>query len=72
MKNIAIVHRIKTNIIAQNGNINIGSTVQNSHTSNFKIAGASLAFGDFSNVIEIENQTKAIDINTGQTGGEAE
>ena len=45
MKNISIVHNMKTNIIAQNGNINIGSSVQNSHTSNLKVAGASFSFG---------------------------
>ncbi|WP_059171703.1 spore germination protein [Bacillus sp. FJAT-27445] len=72
MKNITIVHRIKTNIIAQNGNINIGSTLQNSHTSNFKMAGASFAFGDFSKVIECNNQTKVIEVNKGQTGSETE
>lgn len=62
MRNISIVHNMKTNIIAQNGNLNIGSTVQNSHTSNLKIAGASFSFGDNSCVNEVQKQMKVIGI----------
>lgn len=62
MKNICIVHNMKTNIITQNGNINIGSTVQNSHTSNLKVAGASFSFGDHSCVNEVQKQMKVLDI----------
>lgn len=62
MKNISIVHNMKTNIITQNGNINIGSSVQNSHTSNLKVAGASFSFGDHSCVNEVQKQMKVLDI----------
>ncbi|RHW40340.1 hypothetical protein D1B31_12370 [Neobacillus notoginsengisoli] len=63
MRNVAIVYRMKTNIITQNGNINIGSTVQNSHTANVKVAGACFAFGDSSNVIEYQNKVNVADVN---------
>lgn len=62
MKNINIIHHMKTNIIAQNGNINIGVSVQNSHTSNLKLAGAAFSFGDHSCVNEIQKQMKVLDI----------
>lgn len=62
MKNISIVHKIKTNIITQNGNINIGSTVHNSHTSNLKVAGAAFSFGDHSCVNEVQKQVKMIEL----------
>jgi hypothetical protein len=62
MRNISIVHSMKTNIITQNGNINFGSTVQNSHTSNLKVAGAAFSFGDHSCVNEVQKQMKVIGI----------
>ena len=62
MKNISIVHNMKTNIITQNGNINLGSTVQNSHTSNLKVAGASFSFGDHSCVNEVQKQMKVLNV----------
>ncbi len=62
MKNINIVHHMKTNIITQNGNINIGATVQNSHTSNLKLAGAAFSFGDHSCVNEVQKQMKVLDV----------
>lgn len=61
LKNFSIVHNMKTNILTQNGNINFGSTVQNSHTANLKIAGACFSFGDGSCVNEIHKQMKVIE-----------
>ena len=68
MKKINIVHHMKTNIITQNGNINIGATVQNSHTSNLKLAGAAFSFGDYSCVNEIQKQMKVLDVTKEQVG----
>lgn len=42
------VVNIKINGNTQNGNIDIGSTVHNSHTSNTKLFGANFSQGDFS------------------------
>ncbi|MCK6255681.1 spore germination protein [Fictibacillus sp. WQ 8-8] len=42
------IGKIITNGVTQNGNIDIGSTVQNSHTANTKSVGAVVAFGDCS------------------------
>lgn len=42
------IFNIKTNAINNNGNIDIGPTIHNSHTSNFKLIGANIAFGDLS------------------------
>ncbi|RFU65414.1 spore germination protein [Peribacillus glennii] len=42
------IFNIKTNSITSNANIDIGPTIQNSHTSNFKQIGANFGFGDFS------------------------
>lgn len=39
---------LKINSINQNGNFDIGHTLQNSHTSNFKVLGLNAAMGDFS------------------------
>jgi hypothetical protein len=39
---------IKVNGNTQNGNIDIGPTVHNSHTSNAKLVGANFSQGDFS------------------------
>lgn len=50
-------------MIAQNGNINVGSTVQNSHTANVKVAGACFAFGDGSKVVEYQNEVNVVDVN---------
>ncbi|OCA87996.1 hypothetical protein A8F94_09210 [Bacillus sp. FJAT-27225] len=66
MKNNIIVHRMKTNIISTNGNINLGSTLQNSHTSNIKATGASWSFGDQSNVYELNEHNKSIDVSKSQ------
>lgn len=62
MDNIQIVHHMDTGIICENGNINIGSTVQNSHTANKKVAGAAFTFGDCSNIFQLHNQTIVDDI----------
>lgn len=62
MKKVNIIHHMKTNIIAQNGNVNVGSTVQNSHTSNLKLAGVAFSFGDHSCVNEVHKQMKVLDI----------
>ncbi|WP_342429361.1 spore germination protein [Neobacillus sp. FSL H8-0543] len=39
---------IKVNGANQNGNIDIGPTVHNSHTANSKFVGANISLGDFS------------------------
>lgn len=39
---------MKTNGVTQNGNIDIGATVHNSHTANTKLVGANFALGDLS------------------------
>ncbi|OZI12234.1 hypothetical protein CEW92_07075 [Bacillaceae bacterium SAS-127] len=39
---------MKTNGVTQNGNIDIGGTVHNSHTANSKFVGANISLGDFS------------------------
>ncbi|MED4531825.1 spore germination protein [Metabacillus fastidiosus] len=62
MKNISIVHNMKTNIICQNGNINIGSAVQNSHTSNLKVVGTAFSFGDCSSANEAEKEINIVEI----------
>jgi len=38
---------MKTNGVTMNGNIDIGPTVQNSHTANTKSMGANFNIGDF-------------------------
>lgn len=46
---------MKTNGVSQNGNIDIGAALQNSHTSNNKLVGVNFSVGDlspaFSNMI---------------------
>lgn len=42
------IFNIKTNAINNNGNIDFGPIVQNSHTSNTKLVGTNAAFGDLS------------------------
>ncbi|AEB22888.1 spore germination protein [Bacillus sp. L381] len=42
------VVNIKVNGATQNGNVDIGQTVQNSHTANSKLVGANFSLGDFS------------------------
>jgi Spore germination protein gerPA/gerPF len=61
LKNISIIHQMKTNIIAQNGNINFGASVQNSHTSNLKVVGAAFSFGDHSCANEAQKQLEVIE-----------
>ncbi|GIO26963.1 spore germination protein [Ornithinibacillus bavariensis] len=39
---------IKVNGMTQNGNLDIGPTVHNSHTSNTKMFGANFSLGDLS------------------------
>lgn len=63
MNNIQNVHHMDTGIITENGNINFGSTVQNSHTSNLKAAGAAFTFGDGSFIFQHQNKTKVVGIN---------
>ena len=48
MSNKIKIYNLHVNGIAQNANINLGSTVQNSHTSNIKLFGANFSMGDFS------------------------
>ncbi|RST72025.1 hypothetical protein D4T97_017340 [Siminovitchia acidinfaciens] len=68
MKSIKAVQQMKTKIITHNGSINVGSSLHNNHTSNIKMAGATIAFGDFSNILEIQKQTATIVINKGKSG----
>ncbi|ONK22730.1 spore germination protein [Siminovitchia sp. FSL H7-0308] len=65
---VKTIHNMKTNIIAQNGNINFGATVQSSHTANTKIAGVCFSFGDCSHVIDLNKQTTAIGVSRGKNG----
>ncbi|WP_100330667.1 spore germination protein [Bacillus xiapuensis] len=39
---------MKTNGVTQNGNIDIGATVHNSHTANTKFVGGNISLGDCS------------------------
>lgn len=47
------INIIKTNGITQNGNIDIGGTIQNSHTANGKFIGVSFSQGDLSPTAEL-------------------
>lgn len=49
------INIMKTNGITQNGNIDIGGTVHNSHTSNDKFIGVNFSVGDLSPTIELAN-----------------
>ncbi|MEH7110305.1 spore germination protein [Bacillus sp. JJ1764] len=42
------IFNIKTNAINNNGSIDLGPIVHNSHTSNQKLIGTNIAFGDLS------------------------
>ncbi|MDQ0243109.1 hypothetical protein J2S09_000645 [Bacillus fengqiuensis] len=42
------IFNIITNGVTQNGNIDIGPTIHNSHTANSKFFGANFSLGDFS------------------------
>ncbi|MFS0864277.1 spore germination protein [Fredinandcohnia sp. 179-A 10B2 NHS] len=42
------IFNVKVNGANQNGNIDIGPTVHNSHTANSKFIGANISLGDFS------------------------
>jgi hypothetical protein len=42
------IFNIMTNGVTQNGNIDVGSTIHNSHTANSKFFGANFSLGDFS------------------------
>jgi hypothetical protein len=42
------IFNVKTNGITQNGNLDIGATIHNSHTANSKFIGANFSLGDFS------------------------
>ena len=44
------IFHLQVNGITKNGNVNVGSTVQNSHTANTKLYGAVFSQGDFSPV----------------------
>lgn len=48
MPNQINIFNIKVNGANQNGNIDIGPTVHNSHTANSKFIGANFSLGDFS------------------------
>ena len=45
----------KINGAAQNGNVDIGPTVHNSHTANSKFIGANFSLGDFSPASSLMN-----------------
>ena len=42
------VFNVKTNGVTHNANLDIGATVQNSHTANSKFVGANFSLGDLS------------------------
>ncbi|MGG3892241.1 spore germination protein [Metabacillus fastidiosus] len=42
------IFNVKTNGITQNGNLDIGATIHNSHTANSKYIGATFSLGDLS------------------------
>ncbi|MCA1038290.1 spore germination protein [Bacillus infantis] len=42
------IFNIKTNGVTQNGNLDIGPTVHNSHTANSKMVGVCFTLGDIS------------------------
>ncbi|CAM3540695.1 spore germination protein [Marinicrinis lubricantis] len=44
------ITQMKTNGVTQNGNIDVGASVQNSHTANTKIVGNNMAWGDITAV----------------------
>ncbi|KIY21447.1 MULTISPECIES: spore germination protein [Mesobacillus] len=46
---------IKINGITQNGNLDVGSTIQNSHTANSKNFGVNFSLGDFSPSSSLQN-----------------
>lgn len=48
MSNQINIYNLTVNGVTQNANINIGRTLQNSHTSNLKLYGANFSMGDFS------------------------
>ncbi|MBT2678971.1 spore germination protein [Bacillus sp. ISL-35] len=49
------IFNIKVNGISSNGNLDIGPTVHNSHTSNNKNFGVNLSLGDFSPSSSFQN-----------------
>lgn len=49
------INIMKTNGVTQNGNIDIGGTIQNSHTSNDKFVGVNFSVGDLSPTLELSN-----------------
>ncbi|WP_079506967.1 spore germination protein [Mesobacillus jeotgali] len=49
------IFNIKVNGITQNGNLDIGPTVHNSHTSNSKNFGVNFSLGDFSPSSSLQN-----------------
>lgn len=42
------VGNVLTNAVTQNGNVDFGHTVHNSHTANSKLVGACISVGNFS------------------------
>jgi len=42
------IFNVKTNGITQNGNLDIGAVIHNSHTANSKYIGANFSLGDLS------------------------
>lgn len=49
------IFNLKVNGANQNGNIDIGPTVHNSHTANSKFIGANFSMGDFSPPSSLQN-----------------
>ncbi len=48
MSNQINIFNLYVNGMAQNANINIGRSLQNSHTANMKLSGANFSMGDCS------------------------
>ncbi|MCM3124011.1 spore germination protein [Mesobacillus sp. AQ2] len=49
------IFNIKVNGITQNGNLDVGPTVHNSHTANSKNFGVNFSLGDFSPSSSLQN-----------------
>lgn len=52
------IFSLKVNGANQNGNIDIGPTVHNSHTANSKFIGANISLGDFSPPTAVLNSSQ--------------
>lgn len=49
------IFNVKTNGVTQNGSLDIGPAIHNSHTANSKLFGANFSLGDFSPASSLMN-----------------